>query len=476
MHLNKIAAELLTRGSVYSDKTAQETPSGAKASESRLKAGNYRKHHRNVAGLDIAIENPAGSIRSGTDPDGKEWATRLRNHYGYIKGTVGKDKDHLDCFIKVGLSPDTEINHVYIINQRDPETKEFDEHKIMIGWDSVNAARKAYYDNYERGWKGLDSIVRMTMDDFKKWMKNKKATKKPVLKRIEKKGDDTDSSFLKILTNNPGISNNKTLKFLEEAFEHKTNPDYTAPGMLSRSRLPKKEWKEEDFKDLGFLPSYAVVPEAGQTKLRTFRHPDHNFHIHEHEDGWIMHEDAHSSLSMLLNRKGKKDLDAVKEAIKHVVSEGTPASFRYTAAALSGAPSWKQTFKGEIPSVKERIGSTLKNSALLGATGALAGGALPSESKNERANRAATAGLGVSGGVLGLTGGTYAAAALSDLLQDSKKDSESRNWKEVSALVGLPLLGTLSGAYGGAKLGDALVPYEEKKEKEKKDKTDPKVL
>lgn len=42
--------------------------------QAQIEAGNYKKGHIKVHGLDIAVENPRGSERRGTDPDGKEWA------------------------------------------------------------------------------------------------------------------------------------------------------------------------------------------------------------------------------------------------------------------------------------------------------------------------------------------------------------------------------------------------------------------
>jgi len=57
-----------------------------------------------VQGMDISIENKKGSTRSGTDKDGHEWKCFMHNSYGYIRGTVGVDKDHLDC-----IAPETKI-------------------------------------------------------------------------------------------------------------------------------------------------------------------------------------------------------------------------------------------------------------------------------------------------------------------------------------------------------------------------------
>ena len=57
-----------------------------------------------VHGMDISIENKKGSVRSGTDKDGHDWSIKMNFDYGYIRGTVGKDKDHVDC-----VAPDTKI-------------------------------------------------------------------------------------------------------------------------------------------------------------------------------------------------------------------------------------------------------------------------------------------------------------------------------------------------------------------------------
>ena len=67
---------------------------------SQKKAGNYRKGHIKIHGLDISIENPRGSVRSGTTKEGKPWQTAMAHHYGYILGTKGKrQEDHIDTFI-----------------------------------------------------------------------------------------------------------------------------------------------------------------------------------------------------------------------------------------------------------------------------------------------------------------------------------------------------------------------------------------
>lgn len=142
--------------------------------DAQKEAGNYKKGHIKLSGMDISIENPAGSERRGKSPEGKEWSSKINHDYGYIRGTKGADAyrgnntDQLDVFMNPGIKED-ESRDVFIVNQKDPKTGKFDEHKIMVGFTNKNEAAKAYLSNYEKGWKGMKSIVRMPMDKFKEW-------------------------------------------------------------------------------------------------------------------------------------------------------------------------------------------------------------------------------------------------------------------------------------------------------------------
>lgn len=135
-------------------------------SREQQQAGNYRKGKLRVHGLHIAIENPKGSVRSGTSRSGRNWHTTMAHHYGYFLGTKGCDKDHIDVF--VGEQPDCELVHV--INQINPETNRHDEHKIMLGFINAQQAREGYLANYAKDWQGLGSMVQMTMAQFKNWL------------------------------------------------------------------------------------------------------------------------------------------------------------------------------------------------------------------------------------------------------------------------------------------------------------------
>ncbi len=100
------------------DREAHKAASSPKNSlpeptEKQKESGNYKKGHVTIRGLDIAIENPAGSERSGIGADGEKWVTKMHHHYGYIKGTKGRDKDHLDVFL--GPDPEREGHNSSII-------------------------------------------------------------------------------------------------------------------------------------------------------------------------------------------------------------------------------------------------------------------------------------------------------------------------------------------------------------------------
>lgn len=147
--------------------------------EGQKEAGNYKKGHVTVNGLDISIENPKGSTRSGTDTQGNKWSNEIKSHYGYIKGTVGNDKDHVDTFI----SDNAETNKsVHVIDQIDPDTGKFDEHKVMLGYGTEEAATAAYNENYNKGWKGLGAITEMPSDTFKEWVNDENNTTQPANK------------------------------------------------------------------------------------------------------------------------------------------------------------------------------------------------------------------------------------------------------------------------------------------------------
>jgi hypothetical protein len=122
--------------------------------------------HREIHGLKIHVENPAGTTRQGTDRDGKQWKTVMRNDYGYlaIPNLRGKDGDAIDCY----LGPDPEATRVYVVNQTAPPAfTAFDEQKVMLGFPTKDEAIAAYLAHHDNP-RFMGSTVGMSVEEFKK--------------------------------------------------------------------------------------------------------------------------------------------------------------------------------------------------------------------------------------------------------------------------------------------------------------------
>jgi hypothetical protein len=172
-------------------------------SEKQKEAGNYKKGKVSLDGMEISIENPIGSTRTGTDQSGKKWSQKIHSDYGYIKGSKGYDKDQVDVFIKPGYTGGSD--DVYIVNQHNKDGS-FDEHKVILGAKSEQDALNTYKKNYESGWTGGKSVTKMNTKVFNKWVKGngpkrgqviRKSTlytQKPEVKFARKQGKKTVNS------------------------------------------------------------------------------------------------------------------------------------------------------------------------------------------------------------------------------------------------------------------------------------------
>ena len=144
-------------------------------------SGNYAKGHVKIFGLDVTIENPKGAMRSGVGKNGKRWSVKMPATYGYIKGTEGKDGDHVDVYI--GQSFDAP--HVWVIDQIDAETKRFDEHKCFLGFSSRQNVLDTYRAAFSDGKADdrIGDVTRLTLQSFKDWLASGE-TKKPMYQHL----------------------------------------------------------------------------------------------------------------------------------------------------------------------------------------------------------------------------------------------------------------------------------------------------
>jgi predicted RNA methylase len=143
------------------ERTIEPTPAQAEA-------GNYPKRHLKWQGLEIAIETEAGGTRSGMGKDGVPWSVTLAHPYGYIKRTEGKDGDQIDVY--VGPNPDSD--RVFIIDQIDPDTRRFDEHKLVIGAETAEQAEAIYLSGFSDGSGAhrLGAMSELSVAELKTWL------------------------------------------------------------------------------------------------------------------------------------------------------------------------------------------------------------------------------------------------------------------------------------------------------------------
>ena len=110
--------------------------------------GKARKLHKRrvFGGLSISVETRKGAKRHWHDPhSGESGSTTMLHDYGYIRGSMGSDGDHVDVYV----GPHEDATHAYVIDQmRKPDFKKFDEQKVMLGFKSAASAKKAYLAHY----------------------------------------------------------------------------------------------------------------------------------------------------------------------------------------------------------------------------------------------------------------------------------------------------------------------------------------
>lgn len=168
------ATPTTTAPSVIDERAAQtaESPTNDReVTNAQSEAGNYKKGHdaTTFPGLDLSIENDAGSTRKDRRNEPPQWETKMSHHYGYIKGTKSIDGEHMDVFVKPG-TPEGHTGPVFIVDQIDPKTGAPDEHKVMLGFDTIDEAKDAYRANYPKDWRGLRTISASPFEEFKQWL------------------------------------------------------------------------------------------------------------------------------------------------------------------------------------------------------------------------------------------------------------------------------------------------------------------
>lgn len=175
--LGSTADAVLARKAVADVINAQAAIANTNPSDKQKQTGNYKKGRVTFEGLKIAIENPIGSTRSGTDPNGERWETPMElAHYGDLEGTKGADGDAIDVY----LADSPRSNQpAYVIDQYNLDGS-FDEHKVVMGAFSQGEAVRIYDAGFTDGTgpQRRGAVTAMTPAELKAWAKSPK-TKQP---------------------------------------------------------------------------------------------------------------------------------------------------------------------------------------------------------------------------------------------------------------------------------------------------------
>jgi RNA polymerase sigma factor (sigma-70 family) len=62
------------------------------------------------------------------------------------------------------------VYRIRLNTQATENARTFDEHKVMLGFPSQEAAVEAYHANYPDDWQGFRAVTALTMDEFKEWL------------------------------------------------------------------------------------------------------------------------------------------------------------------------------------------------------------------------------------------------------------------------------------------------------------------
>ena len=244
--------------------------------EAQKKAGNYKKGHLSFGGYDFTVETPKGVTRSGKDEQGKPWSVTMHDTYGYILGKIGVDGDHIDMFINDAADLDTFDGNVYVVDQVNPETGEFDEHKVMYGYPSEEAATEAYLANYSKGWKGLGKVTSVPKATFDKLLESSDRKTKPFADyaMVQKEQAKFDRDV-------------KEVKPSEMTEAQKVAYDAVST-MLKKAGIPVKVVSNEDMEKVAEAQGKGVVYgyTDGKEIVLNQEHLNPNTPIHEYQHLW----------------------------------------------------------------------------------------------------------------------------------------------------------------------------------------------
>lgn len=195
----------------------------------------------------IRIEYEMGQTRQGCDKWGNDWKQIMPYSYGYFVGTRGLDGEPVDCII--GLNPKAPRVYIACI-----PANLGNEEKVMVGFDSLIAAKMAFLACYGFQQKFLQTITEVPKALLSTIMKT--ANGAPLTKFAPRDTDLTDMAP-KITAGGPGsgrhpgnvfyhgTTEEMAQKILKEGLKPFVNPTYKgqAPAVfVSKDQNDARGW------------------------------------------------------------------------------------------------------------------------------------------------------------------------------------------------------------------------------------------
>ncbi|MCC6887204.1 MAG: hypothetical protein IT536_01490 [Hyphomicrobiales bacterium] len=162
------------KAAIAKKKTEKQEAERAPPTDAQRQAGNHRMDHHHVEGLAISVTHRKHEKRSGVSPSGQRWESRSPAPYGYFKRTEGADGEQVDVYLGPHIqSPQLKNLPVFVIDQHHLDGSGFNEHKVMFGFDNIEAAMQTYDQAFAdgRGIERIGAIKEMTLPEFKVWLK-----------------------------------------------------------------------------------------------------------------------------------------------------------------------------------------------------------------------------------------------------------------------------------------------------------------
>jgi hypothetical protein len=218
----------------------------------------------NFRGIEIGIENAAGTWRSG-----KGWKTLMEIPYGEFLHSKagGVDGDKLDVYV----GPFRKCKNVFIIHQnhvRGPGKGEYDEDKVMLGFQTAEQAKAAYLFHYDSD-KYFRSITVMAFPLFKRsliggQMDGEKVASYQELTKTAKADMKLEDLFDSAVTKG-SRRRERTWKVLDGDGKGK-NLTITGSGLATKEKTASIQKTAEPFTALELLKLSQAVKEADLQK------------------------------------------------------------------------------------------------------------------------------------------------------------------------------------------------------------------